>query len=95
MDSNVYVLKAMKIFASILSIVASLYVIAAVIVFFIPGAYRIYAFEIQEMFSFWMPSMLKGSFVYALPFGGGIRGDFLAYALALKLLARVLKKAAK
>ncbi len=95
MQDNVYLLKILRVIARILSIIGMLYIIAAIVIFFMPGAYRIYAFDIQQTFSAFIPFALRGSFVYALPFGGGLRGDFILYGIALKLLGKFLRKAAR
>ncbi len=95
MQDNAYLLKVLRIVGRIISIIGALYIVAALIIFFIPGSYRVYAFDIQNIFSSWIPTILRGTLVYSLPFGGGIRGDYLVYGIILKLLGKFLRKAAR
>ena len=78
-----------------MSLIGLIYIVAAVVIFFMPGAYRIYAFDIQHFLATYIPFALRGRFVYALPFGGGLRGDFILYGVALKLLGKFLRKASR
>ncbi len=94
MQDNVYLHKILRVIARLMSVIGIAYIVAAIVIFFMPGAYRIYAFDIQRFFSALIPFALRGSFVYALPFGGGLRGDFILYGIALKLLGKFLRKAA-
>ncbi len=95
MQDNVYLLKILRIIARLISIIGLLYILAAIVVFLTPGAFRMYAFDIQRIFSACIPFGLRGRFIFALPFGGGLRGDFILYGIALKLLGKLLVRAAK
>ncbi len=95
MQDNIYLLKILRVISRLLTLAGSFYIIAALVIFFMPGTYRIYAFDIQTLFSAYIPQALKGSFVYALPFGGGLRGDFILYGIGLKLLGSLLRKATR
>ncbi len=95
MQDNVYLQRVFALLARLMSLAGFIYILAAIAVFFMPGAYRTYAFDIQQFGASLMPFALRGRFVYALPFGGGLRGDFILYGIALKLLGKLLRKSVR
>ncbi len=95
MKDNPILLRILRIVGIAIAVIGALYIIAATIILFIPGSQRVFAFEIQRIFSEFIPFILRGSFVYALPFGGGLRGDFILYGVILIFLGKFLRRATR
>lgn len=59
------------------------------------GPLRIRLVEVTSMVSSWLPEALSGSLVYQTPFGGVLRGDFVATAVAFFVVDWLLSRKAR
>jgi hypothetical protein len=59
------------------------------------GSWRIHVVELTAAFTAWLPSSVSGTLVYQTPFGGVLRGDFVAVAIALFVIDWLLVRKAR
>lgn len=59
------------------------------------GSWRIHVVELTAAFTAWLPSSVSGTLVYQTPFGGVLRGDFVAVAIAQFVIDWLLVRKAR
>ena len=59
------------------------------------GSWRIHVVELTAAFTAWLPSSVSGTLVFQTPFGGVLRGDFVAVAVALFVIDWLLVRKAR
>ena len=87
-----WLLKVVAIACRLYAIALAALVVANAVVL---GSWRIHVVELTAAFTAWLPSSVSGTLVYQTPFGGVLRGDFVAVAITLFVIDWLLVRKAR
>lgn len=87
-----WLLKVVALACRLYAIALAALVVANAVVL---GSWRIHVVELTAAFTAWLPSSVSGTLVYQTPFGGVLRGDFVAVAITLFVIDWLLVRKAR